>query len=50
MELRQSELENGILLIQLIGALDMSGTYGIEVQFVRACAGDQVRVIVATGC
>ncbi len=46
MELRQSELENGIRLIQLSGTLDMNGTYSIEVQFVRACEGDHVRVIV----
>jgi len=46
MELQQTELENNIHLLQLVGALDMSGTYSIEVQFVRACEGDHVRVIV----
>lgn len=46
MELQYSELENGIRLIQLIGALDMNGTYEIEVQFVRHCAGENIRVLV----
>lgn len=46
MKLQYSELDNGIRLIKLIGALDMNGTYSIEVEFVRQCAGDNVRVIV----
>jgi len=46
MKLAYSELENDIRLIQLDGVLDMNGTYSIEVQFVRACEGDRVRVIV----
>ena len=46
MEIDFSTLENGIRLIQLDGALDMNGAYSIEVQFVRACDGDRVRVIV----
>ena len=46
MEIRHTELENGIRLIQLDGALDISGTYSIEVRFVRACEGQQVNVIV----
>jgi len=46
MELRLTELENNIRLIQLVGALDMNGAYSIEVQFVRACEGDRVHVIV----
>jgi len=46
MELKYSELENNIRLIQLDGSLDMNGTYSIEVQFVRACEGDHVHVIV----
>ena len=45
MKLQSSELENGIRLIKLIGALDITGTYGIEVEFVRQCAGDNVRVL-----
>jgi len=46
MELRLTELENNIRLIQLEGALDMNGAYSIEVQFVRACEGDRIHVIV----
>ena len=46
MELQYSELDNGLRLIQLNGALDMNGTYAIEVDFVRHCAGENVRVLV----
>ena len=46
MRLQFNELENGIRLIKLIGALDLSGSYSIEVEFVRQCAGDNVRVLV----
>lgn len=46
MKLQYSELDNGIRLIKLSGALDMNGTYSIEIEFVRQCAGDNVRVIV----
>ena len=33
-------------LLKLNGALDMNGTYAIEVDFVRHCAGERVRVLV----
>lgn len=46
MKLQYSELDNGIRLIKLIGALDMNGTYSIEIEFVRQCVGANVRVIV----
>ena len=46
MKLQFNELENGIRLIKLIGTLDLSGAYSIEVEFVRQCAGDGVRVLV----
>ena len=46
MKLQASELDGGIRLIKLIGALDMTGTYSIEVEFVRQCDGDNVQVIV----
>ena len=46
MKLQYNELDGGIRLIKLIGALDMTGTYGIEVEFVRHCAGDNIQVIV----
>lgn len=46
MKLEFNELENGIRLIKLIGALDLSGRYSIEIEFVRLCAGENVRVLV----
>jgi anti-anti-sigma factor len=46
MKLRYQELDGGIRLIKLIGALDMTGTYSIEIEFVRQCAGENVRVLV----
>ena len=46
MKLQSSEIENGVRLIKLIGALDVTGSYIIEVEFVRECAGDNVRVVV----
>jgi len=46
MKLDYTELENGIRLIKLNGSLDLNGTYNIEIQFVRHCAGENVRVLV----
>ncbi len=46
MQLQYSELEGGIRLIKLSGALDMNGTYAIEVEFVRHCTGQNIRVLV----
>lgn len=46
MELQYSELDDGIRLIKLNGALDMNGTYAIEVEFVRHCTGKDLRVLV----
>jgi len=46
MQLQHSELDGGIRLIKLDGILDMNGTYGIEVDFVRQCIGENVRVLV----
>ena len=46
LQLQYSELESGIRLIKLDGTLDMNGTYAIEVEFVRHCAGENVRVLV----
>jgi len=46
MKLQYRELEGGIRLIKLIGTLDMTSTYSIEVEFVRQCAGENVRVLV----
>ena len=46
MKLEYSELEDGIRMIKLTGTLDLSGAYGIEIEFVRKGAGDNVRVLV----
>ncbi len=46
MQLQYSELDNGVRLIELDGTLDMNGTYAIEIEFVRHCAGENVRVLV----
>jgi anti-anti-sigma factor len=46
MQLQYSELDDDIRLIILNGTLDMNGTYAIEVEFVRHCAGENVRVLV----
>lgn len=46
MQLEYSQLDSGIRLIKLDGILDMNGTYSIEVDFVRYCAGENVRVLV----
>jgi anti-anti-sigma factor len=46
MQLQYSELDGDVRLLKLNGALDMNGTYAIEVDFVRHCAGEHVRVLV----
>jgi len=46
MKLDYTEVDNGIRLIKLNGSLDLNGTYSIEVQFVRHCTGENVRVLV----
>jgi anti-sigma B factor antagonist len=46
MKLEFNELENGVRLIKLIGTLDLTGTYSIEVEFVRLCEGDNVHLLV----
>jgi anti-anti-sigma factor len=46
MKLQLIELVDGIRLIKLIGALDLSGRYSIEIEFVRHCAGEAVHVLV----
>ena len=46
MELQYTELENGVRLITLIGTLDMQGTFSVEVQFARLCAGKNALVLV----
>ena len=46
MNLQFSELESGIRMIKFVGALDLTGSYGIEVEFVRQCQGHNIRVLV----
>ena len=46
MRLQFNELEDGIRLIKLIGALDLSGRYSIEIEFVRQCEGEAIHVLV----
>jgi anti-anti-sigma factor len=46
MRLHYGELESGIRLIKLSGALDIHGVSDVEVDFVRLCAGDNVCVLV----
>jgi len=46
MEIQYNELDNGIILIKLIGRLDIIGTGEIETKFAGYSAGEKVRVIV----
>ena len=46
MRLHYGELESGIRLIKLSGALDIHGVSDVEVDFVRLCTGDNVCVLV----
>ena len=46
MEIQYRELDNGIMLINLIGRLDIIGTGEIETKFAGYCTGENVRVIV----
>jgi anti-sigma B factor antagonist len=46
MELQYSELDTGIRIIKLSGKLDLNGTYNVEIDFVRHCTGENLRVIV----
>ncbi len=46
MELRNSEIDNGIQLLALSGRLDMIGAGEIETKFAGYCSGDHVLMIV----
>ena len=46
MELKYSELENGIRLIQLTGKLDIIGVGEIETKFTGHCAGERPHILV----
>jgi anti-sigma B factor antagonist len=46
MELRYTEMDNGIRLIKLNGRLDTLGTGEIETKFAGFCSGENARVVV----
>lgn len=46
MQIQNSELGNGIRIIKLHGTFDALGTDSIEVDFVRCCAGQNMRILV----
>lgn len=46
MRLQYGELDDGIRLIKLSGALDNNGVGDVEMEFVRICTGDNVCVLV----
>ncbi len=46
MRLHYSELESGIRLIKLNGALDIHGVNQVDVEFVRHCTGEHICVLV----
>lgn len=46
MRLQSRELENGIRLIKLNGTLDAIGTDSVEVEFVKCCSGQNLRILV----
>jgi len=46
MKLQYNELENGIRLLKLTGQLDIYGVNSIDIEFIRRCSGDNLRVIV----
>jgi anti-anti-sigma factor len=46
MELKHSEIENGITLLKPIGVLDAQGVGAIEVKFAGFSTGDNAKVIV----
>jgi anti-anti-sigma factor len=46
MKLQYNELDHGIRLIKLSGKLDNFGVNSIDVEFIRNCMGDNVRVLV----
>lgn len=46
MKFSYSEIEPGLRLIKLSGAMDLNGISDIEVEFIRCCADERTRVIV----
>jgi anti-sigma B factor antagonist len=46
MKLQYNELDSKICLIKLSGKLDVYGVNSIDVEFIRCCSGDNLRVLV----
>ena len=46
MKLQYSELDRNIRLIKLTGKLDVYGVNSIDIDFIRCCSGDYLRVLV----
>jgi len=46
MKIDVSNVEGDIRLIKLDGRLDLNGTYSVEVEFVKSCAGENMKILV----
>ena len=46
MKLQYNELDSHIRLIKLTGKLDVYGVNSIDIDFIRCCSGDYLRVLV----
>src|SRR5687768_15943200 len=46
MKLQYNELDRNIRLIKLTGKLDVYGVNSIDIDFIRCCSGDNLRVLV----
>ncbi len=46
MDLKMTQLDNGLRLITLTGRLDLVGMEQIETEFTAACSGEQLRILV----
>jgi anti-anti-sigma factor len=46
MKITYSDLEPNLRVIKLSGTMDLGGVSGVEVEFIRLCASDQLHVIV----
>ena len=46
MKLQYNELDSNIRLIKLTGKLDVYGVNSIDIEFIRCCSGDNLRVLV----
>ena len=46
MRLQYNKLDSNIRLIKLTGKLDVYGVNSIDIEFIRCCSGDNLRVLV----